>query len=625
MKIKKEIRTLWLVVPAVLWTVLSCNVLDTEPFESYDEVTVWGSKATADAFVNGTINNVMSGYINAEQMKWEERTNNSVFNNGASYYGPSGFVRDEIDRYDASGGLGGFYNIRQCNLIIEKAKEYGGKGLSEDESRELVAKGKFLRAAQYYLQARTMGRFVWVDKVLSPADTTANGLALPTTKSTTESYTYLIKDLQEAIPDLPETAASGDISRDAGNAFLSEIALQGAAYEPDQTKKREWLRLVVSAVNDIHSTLASDYGSIFTEQDRYSSELIFCIYRNKANTETQDIAPLQNVMPNTNNDNLIRGGYGPLFQTNGGQPFIGWLWWAPSQNLIDEYEVIDENTQQGVRWNESTQFTSNVTISSSAPNWTTEGEVSNVIFSGAVNGDVSVSDLMYKNRDARFQGSIVHDDDTWWNEEIRLTVNGNLWRKANGGLGPHMGTTGYYFRKGVYNVAPRIFAGTPTDYHYVVTRYGRALLNKAEAILWLAGMGEGNFSDAVTVCNQTRTVHGKLPSANASTLEDAWKLYQRERRVELVLENDYYWSLLRWGKHGGPANYGVAPSGKIQELITSPTYIEIAHDRKSFYVGTVTHGNVQTRSFREERRYLLPIPQGQIDRNPNLGPQNPGW
>ncbi|MDR2764607.1 MAG: RagB/SusD family nutrient uptake outer membrane protein [Tannerella sp.] len=621
MKVKKAIRAAWLAVPAVMWMVSSCNVMDTQPFESYDEATVWGSRATADAFVTGTVSAVMYGYVNGNQTSWEERTNNTVHNNGTG-----GFVRDEMDRYNGDGGLGDFGNIRRCNLIIEKAAEYAGQGLTESDSKELIAKGKFLRAALYYRQARTMGRFVWVDKVLSPADTIGNGLALPTTQSTTESYTYLIKDLQEAIPDLPETVASGDVSRDAGYAFLSEIALQGAAYETDQTKRREWLRLVISAADNVkNGTLASDYGNIFTEQDRYSGELIFAIYRDKANTTTEGIAPLQNVMPNTNNDILNRYNCGPLFETNGGQPFIGWMWWAPTQSLIDEYEVIDEATQQGVRWDESTQFKNSVTITQGAPDWATEGEKAEVLFYGTVNGDVSVSDLMYKNRDARFQASIVRDDDRWWNEEIRMTVNGNLWRKTNGAMAPHMSLTNYCLRKGVYNVQPRILAGTPTDYHYVVTRYGRVLLNKAEAILWLAGMGEGNVADAIAICNQTRTVHGKMPPSNASTLEDAWKLYQRERRIELVMENDYYWSLLRWGKHGGPANYGAEPGGKIKELTVPPTYIEIAHDRKSFYVGEVTHGNARTRAFREERRYLLPIPQGQIDRNPNLGPQNPGW
>ena len=41
---------------ALLTGITSCNVLDTEPFTTYDEATVWGSKSTADAFVLGTVN-----------------------------------------------------------------------------------------------------------------------------------------------------------------------------------------------------------------------------------------------------------------------------------------------------------------------------------------------------------------------------------------------------------------------------------------------------------------------------------------------------------------------------------------------------------------------------------------
>ena len=99
----------------------------------------------------------------------------------------------------------------------------------------------------------------------------------------------------------------------------------------------------------------------------------------------------------------------------------------------------------------------------------------------------------------------------------------------------------------------------------------------------------------------------------------------KERRVELTLENDYYWSLLRWGKHGGPANNGITPSGKIIEFTVPPTYIEITNNRQEMYVGEVQHLNNNRREFNENRRYLLPIPQGQINRNPNLAPQNPGW
>lgn len=617
-----KIKNIILLGSAILFGAISCDVLDTKPFTIYDDDTVWGSKATADAFVTGVLSNVAYGYVNGNQTTWEERTNNAVHSSGGI-----GFVRENMDRYDGSGGFGNFGVIRRCNLIIEKATEYSGKGISEDESKELIAKGKTLRAMTYYLQARTMGRFVWVDRVLAPADTINNGLMLPTTKTTTESYTYILNDMDDnVIADLPASAKSGELTQSTAYAMRSEIALQAAAYETNTDKKKEWLKLAISSADKVtDASLASNFGAIFTEQDRYSDEIIFAVYRDKANTETTAIVPLQNVMPNTHNDNLVKNGCGPLFKTNGGQPFIGWLWWAPTQNLVDEYDVIDEETGKAVKWDETSQFKKNVQIIQGAPGWATEAEADNSIFYGNVTGDATISELMYSNRDARFYDTFVYDDSRWWNEEIRMTVNGNLWRKANGGLGPHMGLTNYYWRKGVYNVEPRVLAGTPTDYHFVLTRYGRVLLNKAEAILWLAGMGEKNFSDAVDICNQTRTVHGQLPAVTVTSLEEAWKLYKKERRCELAMENDFYWSLLRWGKHGGFANEGKEPSGKIVELTVSPTYIEIAHDRKSFYVGNITHGDNHIREFREDRRYLLPIPQGQIDRNSNLAPNNPNW
>ncbi len=622
MKINK-ILTISIFTTALLAS--SCkDVLDTKPFTIYSEETVWGSKASADAFVTGTINAVMSGYFNNNQTNWEERTNNAVHSNGGN-----DVVKELINRESTVGGFGNFGTIRRCNLIIEKSTEYSGKGLTEADSKELIAKGKLLRALAYYLQARTMGRFVWVDEVLTPADTASKGLSRPTTQSTTESYNYILTDIDAAIPDLPLTAVTGGITRNMAYAFKTEIALQAAAYEPDAAKKQKWLEDVIAAADLITASgkhaLATDFGSVFNERGRYSNEIIFASYRDKANTTTDAIAPLQNVMPNTNNDVLNRNGYGPLFKTNGGQPFIGWLWWAPTQNLVDQFDVIDASTGIAVKWNESTQFKSNVQITNTAPDWATAGEKAEVLFSGNVTGTGTITDLIYSNRDARFDATFVHDGSTWWTEDIWTTVGGNLWRKVNGGLGPHIGLTNYYWRKGVYTVDPRVLAGTPTDYHYVIMRYGRVLLNKAEAILWLAGKGLKTPAEAVAICNQTRTIHGKLPATAATSLEDAWKLYMKERRCELPMENDYYYTLLRWGKHGGFANYGVAPGGKIREFTISPTYIEITKDRKSFYVGNVTWGTNHVRNFDENRRYLFPIPQGQIDRNQNLGPQNPGW
>lgn len=170
------------------------------------------------------------------------------------------------------------------------------------------------------------------------------------------------------------------------------------------------------------------------------------------------------------------------------------------------------------------------------------------------------------------------------------------------------------------NLSPRPFWNVTTPYHKVVFRYGRALLNKAEALLRL-----NRVAEAVEALNQTRTIHGGLPASKAANLTDAWKDYKIERRVELFYEADFYFSLLRWGKYGNEANDGKAPSSVIDELCEPATFIEISKDRSAAYVGNVQFSNDE-RTF-DTRSYLFPITKSVINANPAItdADQNPGW
>lgn len=78
-------------------------------------------------------------------------------------------------------------------------------------------------------------------------------------------------------------------------------------------------------------------------------------------------------------------------------------------------------------------------------------------------------------------------------------------------------------------------------------RLGRSYLNYAETMLRL-----NDANTAIEYINKTRTAHGKLPALPTGLpIEEVWKEYKRERRLELVHESDRYWSLLRWGKADG--------------------------------------------------------------------------
>lgn len=603
MKINKYIVPLLFCTAGVLQ---GCNdFLDTKPSESYSEELVWSSRSTAEAFILQTYNNVIPKYTD---FKTEDcLTTNSVY----VYQGSPNAVRELVDRgWDF--GFGDFGTVRRCNLIIEKV---AASPIDEKSKTELIAEGKMLRAMTYYYQAKHTGRVIWVDRVLTEEDDFNLGL----TSTIKESYDYILKDLDDAIAGLPTESKAGRLNKNAALALKSEVCLTAAAY----TGEKALFQQAIDAVDAIQGyTLDSNYEGMFNQDGAYSSpEIILASYRSKDNNTCGNTL-MQEMIPNQNNDAIKNFGCSPVMKTD--FIFECWMSHAPSQNLVDNYLVIDRLTNQAVPWNESTQFKNSV-------NEVPVSDVADMAYDPKelVNGKGYVSkdgtklnELVYGNRDKRFYATIVYDSCLFYGETITMCQKGNLnrcSRVGNPGTS-HMPLTNYMWRKSIYNVSPRPFFDVLTDYHYVVFRLGRVLMNKAEALLC-----QGKWQEAMNVINKTREVHGGLPASTATNLAEAWIDYKRERNVELPLEGDYYWSLLRWGKYGQEANHGLAPTSVIPELNCPATFSEISKDRQRMFVGQVQFTNDQ-REFRT-RRYLFPIPQGVINANPALSDadQNPEW
>lgn len=603
MKINKYIVPLLFCTAGVLQ---GCNdFLDTKPSESYSEELVWSSRSTAEAFILQTYNDVIPKYTD---FKTEDcLTTNSVY----VYQGSPNAVRELVDRgWDF--GFGDFGTVRRCNLIIEKV---AASPIDEKSKTELIAEGKMLRAMTYYYQAKHTGRVIWVDRVLTEED----DFNLKLTSTIKESYDYILKDLDDAIAGLPTESKAGRLNKNAALALKSEVCLTAAAY----TGEKALFQQAIDAVDAIQGyTLDSNYEGMFNQDGAYSSpEIILARYRSKDNNTCGNTL-MQEMIPNQNNDAIKNFGCSPVMKTD--FIFECWMSHAPSQNLVDNYLVIDRLTNQAVPWNESTQFKNSV-------NEVPVSDVADMAYDPKelVNGKGYVSkdgtklnELVYGDRDKRFYATIVYDSCLFYGETITMCQKGNLnrcSRVGNPGTS-HMPLTNYMWRKSIYNVSPRPFVNVLTDYHYVVFRLGRVLMNKAEALLC-----QGKWQEAMNVINKTREVHGGLPASTATNLAEAWIDYKRERNVELPLEGDYYWSLLRWGKYGQEANHGLAPTSVIPELNCPATFSEISKDRQRMFVGQVQFTNDQ-REFRT-RRYLFPIPQGVINANPALSDadQNPEW
>ncbi|WP_119079371.1 RagB/SusD family nutrient uptake outer membrane protein [Chitinophaga alhagiae] len=191
----------------------------------------------------------------------------------------------------------------------------------------------------------------------------------------------------------------------------------------------------------------------------------------------------------------------------------------------------------------------------------------------------------YRNRDPRFYASILFDEAPWNSIEDGYAFT---WVKG----GNNCSKTGYNFRKYVDPVA----WGARIDNHanHIIIRYAEILLIYAEAKNELSGP-DATVYNAI---DQLRTRAG-MPVLNRAALGTQALLREairQERRIELVLEGHRFRDIRRW---------------KIAPHVMTNLY-------------DLENGLVQTRKW-DDRLYLMPVPQSDIDKNPKLNPNNPGY
>jgi hypothetical protein len=619
-----------------LFGLTSCqDTLDTNPTSSFDESTVWSSKSTADAFVYGTYNAVITGigWASGSCIDWESRTPNSArccsYSEGIDNYATETSLSTSNDW-----GCNRFSVLRRCNLIIQKANE---SNFSDAEKAELIANARFLRGLIFFEQARRMGRFVPITQVFTEADSL--NCNVPMTSTVAESYQYVLDDLQAGVDGLPTTASSGLPTKYAAEVILSRACLQAYAY----TKDSSYLDKAISAATDVvnNKSLTSNYAGMVQETDGTNSEILWGYYRLASNSQVSNFNELIRTYPNikaehcTNSMSPI-----PLNNANG-LTFEGWGIHWPTQDLVDQYLAIDSATGEALPWYETSQYKAAVneldpsTITSAGqvdsynridgssrriPTTTDLSQASSkaavtqryaVLKSDYDKSKGDISDIIYGNRDKRFAANIVYDKCTWMNETCEFNLAGNLSNgvsdQENGGV--YNTTTNYCWRKmSIEDVSPRAFYNVKIDMYYILARVGEAYLNLAEAQLL-----KGNVSAAVNALNQTRVTHGGLPASTASTSDAAWADYIRERNCDMTNEGgDIYFSYLRWGKYGGAANHGRAAGDIIYDLDRPVYKIEINRDRTAFIINQLTAYGSANRAF-TQRRYLFPISQSFLD------------
>ncbi len=191
----------------------------------------------------------------------------------------------------------------------------------------------------------------------------------------------------------------------------------------------------------------------------------------------------------------------------------------------------------------------------------------------------------YRNRDPRFYASIQFDGSPWSAIESDYTF---LWTPG----ASNMSQTGYNFRK---LVDPQFYQEQIDNHsNIILIRLAEVLLTYAEARNELSGPDPSIFA----ALNEIRNRAG-MPSidqiryASQSALREA---IRRERRVELALEGHRYMDIRRW------------------EI--APEVMQNVYD--------VRNTLAQARTW-DNRLWLLPVPQREIDLSQGVLTQNPGY
>lgn len=202
--------------------------LDYENTEAITPDAVWKDPKMINGFLNDIYGNMMPG--------WPITANNT----DEGMNGPtemSQYVRGEISVMNDGVGLD-YKNIDKINYFLANIET--SEVLTETERKQLKGQALFWRAWDYWGKVFQLGG---VPLILQPQNVQdVNSLIVPR-NSTTECVTQILKDLDEAIADLPDTWTNenyGRIDKGCVMAFKGRVLLQYASplFNPQNNQKR---------------------------------------------------------------------------------------------------------------------------------------------------------------------------------------------------------------------------------------------------------------------------------------------------------------------------------------------------------------------------------------------------
>lgn len=471
---------------------------------------------------------------------------------------------------------------------MQKAEGYSGSGTIA----QYVAEAKFFRAYCYFDLLQLYG-----DAVITKTPLDIDSPELNVKRNDRgEVADLIISDLQEAIPDLPETVSSEDdgrLTKWAAYAFLSRVALYEGTWQKSRGNAERAGSLLDIAAKAAKAVIDSKKYELFKPAalGEFAYKYLFTLENVQSNPANLTKADNKEYIFYRRHDETLS----PIGTnvTHGCLKNVQYI----SRKFVNMYL-----TQNGLPIEQDAY----------AAGTNEKG------FKG-----YATMTSEFDNRDNRMKNCLLPNGTNYWDNEAQsCRVD---WKGMSGEDAKHAQVCDVKSGSGYQNqkwATERRVEDNYEGYDYPIIRYAEVLLNYAEAVF--ERDGKISDEDLNISLNLTRQrVNPNMPKLTNEFVRqhglDMQTEIRRERTIELYNEGFRIDDLKRWktAEVEMPKNIlGVKYTGTEFEA----QWGEVASMAKD------ADGCLIMESGRTwpTRNYLLPIPADQMQLNPNLG-QNPGW
>ncbi|MCC5938969.1 MAG: RagB/SusD family nutrient uptake outer membrane protein [Lunatimonas sp.] len=448
-----------------------------------------------------------------------------------------------------------FRAIRQANAFLEN---YERADMDPERRESLAGEARVIRALGYLFLTSFFG-----DVPLVTTTLTVDEVFVPRSPKD-EVVSFILEDLDRAAASLPSAirtgAQLGRMSKGSALALKARIALYNGFYDVAEEAAKQVMDLGVYELFNVGDP-SRNYYELFTYTGRQANGL---------NKETI-IGRLH--LPDLVLHNLSREIQVPDQVIR----------WNPTKSLVDSYLMVD-----GLPIDKS-------------PLYKEDGY-----------NDV------FENRDPRMTQTILSPGSAWGGRFDGRVDNNDpsifVEPKFNNDRRGAVTITGYYFTKYAEISTIGLVGRDHNDIHLI--RYAEVLLTYAEARMEQGKLTQEDLDMSINLLRERVGMTPMRLDELAANGLDVREEIRRERRIELALEGQRYFDILRW-RDGSKLADDV--KGMKKAWATNPSHVaNFAEDSEGYIVA------YSGRTFVEPRNLLWPIPLPQLERFPGLG-QNPGW